>query len=866
MEDNTVSALRSLSDHQVAWFISRCALRALPYLTGVTKVIEAKHYINAFRACSASILCGSSKANKHSTKTINDAIWRITHAAKTSAMEISREPVVAAAIEVTAYSSEGALAYNSYAQDSAVVSDAAQAIYALRDLLKMRHHFHTIDELNISLLSDIKHLTSIRSNVFSRLLNKQQEIQWAPLWYTNIPEEHTRQISQFNKELKKIRLHFFYKIYEEWTRGELNIGLMEKFLLAPDSIIDAGSEAVQTYFTGKLVKISEARVIFLGEGAAGKTSLIRRLLGEEVRGDEKSTPRVEIRQVKEYINDQPYHIHYWDFGGQVIMHATHQFFLREQTINIIVLDIRRGDNLEYWLEHVKVFSKSAPTIVALNKTDQLPIGLRSPPFDQAKIRENYPFVIEILFLSCLTNDGISKLKSTLHNLIQKHPALTGKMPEAWFKVKEKLSKANADYISLDEFNKICEAESARDHNTVLTVLDNLGVAIHFPSLEYDRVVLNPEWITKSIYHIIASCETLNYGGEIDSIDVFNFFKENNTPSVMDIAKCEFLLRLLAQFKLAYKTKTNKSKYWIPMLMPIPQPKGVYVSKHGISFKFCMPFLPQALFFRFVVESGDEVAPGLLWRTGAVFQQSSTKVICETNEFRREITLRANGPEAAEYMTTLRRRLLELISQNYDTLEIKPYAITENGEEIDWGVLIKAAQGKYSHIPNPNGADFDVAKTLKSHLGNKTNFESSLEEELNIIKKSSHVSISIMQINNSVISGSTLNNITNNYREISEIKNNVAELLRHTEQYRGQNDLPDLILKLDKLLDQQKTLQHNNPTNYNERKSLWNKMYNIWKQASEEAERFCSLKDFINTDFHRVVSHIDTIGKILNNLI
>lgn len=35
-------------------------------------------------------------------------------------------------------------------------------------------------------------------------------------------------------------------------------------------------------------------------------------------------------------------LHVWDFGGQEIMHATHQFFLTERSLYLLVLSGRQG--------------------------------------------------------------------------------------------------------------------------------------------------------------------------------------------------------------------------------------------------------------------------------------------------------------------------------------------------------------------------------------------------------------------------------------------------------------------------------------------------------------------------------------------
>jgi internalin A len=68
----------------------------------------------------------------------------------------------------------------------------------------------------------------------------------------------------------------------------------------------------------------------------------------------------------------------WDFGGQEIMRATHQFFLTERSVYLLVLNGREGAedfDAEYWLKHIESFGGESPVIVVQNKIAQHPFDL-----------------------------------------------------------------------------------------------------------------------------------------------------------------------------------------------------------------------------------------------------------------------------------------------------------------------------------------------------------------------------------------------------------------------------------------------------------------------------------------------------------
>ena len=102
-------------------------------------------------------------------------------------------------------------------------------------------------------------------------------------------------------------------------------------------------------------------------------------------------------------------MHFWDFGGQVMAHATHQFFLRSKCLYVIVLDGRAERNpneeAEYWLEHVRAFGDSAPVLLVGNKADVAPVHL-----DLRTLMEKYPNIVDFYSISCTQAKGAFRAK------------------------------------------------------------------------------------------------------------------------------------------------------------------------------------------------------------------------------------------------------------------------------------------------------------------------------------------------------------------------------------------------------------------------------------------------------------------------
>ncbi|MCP5047931.1 MAG: GTP-binding protein, partial [bacterium] len=169
-----------------------------------------------------------------------------------------------------------------------------------------------------------------------------------------------------------------------------------------------GNDAIREYFKsikGETRALKEVKVLLVGEGAAGKTSLAKQMMGEDFDAKEAQTDGLNINKwsVPDDTDNSDgndgesnIHVNLWDFGGQEIMHATHQFFLSKRSFYILVLDGRRDERTEYWLNHIKSFGGDSPVMIVLNKMDE------NPGFDVNRnfLKGKYPNIKGFYRVSC----------------------------------------------------------------------------------------------------------------------------------------------------------------------------------------------------------------------------------------------------------------------------------------------------------------------------------------------------------------------------------------------------------------------------------------------------------------------------------
>lgn len=96
----------------------------------------------------------------------------------------------------------------------------------------------------------------------------------------------------------------------------------------PTSILVGGrTEEILRYYFGSRGKkgtpLLELKLLLVGRGRAGKTTLVKRLAGEEPDEHESETHSISIRELMLSCKRGQVRARAWDFGGQEILHATH---------------------------------------------------------------------------------------------------------------------------------------------------------------------------------------------------------------------------------------------------------------------------------------------------------------------------------------------------------------------------------------------------------------------------------------------------------------------------------------------------------------------------------------------------------------
>ena len=174
---------------------------------------------------------------------------------------------------------------------------------------------------------------------------------------------------------------------------------------------------------GKNVKLRKiAKVLFLGDGAVGKTSLIT-LISVARFGDKQppmQKPKVTVGfdiQVKYFMaNGHKYEIAIWDFAGQPQFRFYQKDFMKYGIIGVLVYDVTRMSTLKQLKEWKKIAEENSSIvkfIVIANKVDSEKRSISRETGEQLAAKFGAPYIET----SAKSLEGINELIDELEKSI-----------------------------------------------------------------------------------------------------------------------------------------------------------------------------------------------------------------------------------------------------------------------------------------------------------------------------------------------------------------------------------------------------------------------------------------------------------------
>ena len=357
----------------------------------------------------------------------------------------------------------------------------------------------------------------------------------------------------------------------------------------PSEIAYHGIEAIRNYFesideTREVDYLYEAKMVLVGRGLAGKTSLVRKLTIPDYSLEDriKSTEGIDIAtwdlQMPLEKSDH-FRFNVWDFGGQEKYDATHQFFITERTVYLFVTEARQESNyldFDYWLNIVQMLGNNSPVIVVQNKWD-----VRKKSLPTKKYRAQFPNITDFVQVSCANGweATISELSDAIKQAVRRLPQVGEELPGEWVRIRRHLKELDRDHIDYTEYRAVCGEHglSKEKADFLSRYLHDLGVIVHYhrdPLLK-KMVVLNPDWVVDGVYNVLDTPGVEQKLGRFTNDDLMKIWSEEKY-----VENQAQLLALMKNYEICFQLPGTTDGYIAPELFAADPVRYEPISKKG----------------------------------------------------------------------------------------------------------------------------------------------------------------------------------------------------------------------------------------------------------------------------------------------
>src|SRR6266571_3264114 len=466
----------------------------------------------------------------------------------------------------------------------------------------------------------------------------------------------------------------------------LNVADIPTLQTPPPEIVARGTADILS-FLRELQESSiiryESKLLLVGEGGTGKSSLLRALRNDTFDSNLSTTHGVEVDRLQ---LSSPHHeiiLNTWDFGGQQIYHATHQFFLTKRSLYMVVWNARLGvqqGRLDYWLETIKAHAPDAPMLLVATHIDE-----RTPDLNYQLYKDVYPQIVGHLGVSNKNRQGIAELKAALADQASQLPLIGQPWPEKWLRAEEVLLARPEHHIDADTYThccSTCEVEADIAKGSLGNYLHDLGKILYFRD-DYvlsNLIVLKPNWVTKAISRVLDDETTSREQGILPHSDLPRIWAVDEDGQRYEAHLFPIFLRLMERFYLSYQIEADSpgdhsTSSLIPQLLPYQPPtslptwpKSPPADQTQVEMVYRFDFLPPGIMSWFIVRT-HRFSQNLHWREGVLLAYEGHQGRAELNPMQRELRLLVQGPLPQNFFTIL-MNTMDVILAGFEGLKVR----------------------------------------------------------------------------------------------------------------------------------------------------------------------------------------------------
>jgi Leucine-rich repeat (LRR) protein len=450
--------------------------------------------------------------------------------------------------------------------------------------------------------------------------------------------------------------------------------------LAPElqAAYDEGPEELGTFLRllhedGEF--IHEAKLVLVGEGAVGKSSLLAALRGEDWVPDRPTTHGVEIKPLMLRSQDTELTLNGWDFGGQRAYRPTHQLFFSPSAVYLVVWNPRVGPErnfVDYWIGLIRHRAgRSARILVVATHGGA---GQRGAYLDEAWLRARYgEMIVGFHHIDSFNRLGIDELLEVIAATAIALPHIGRWYPASWRRLRQELRQRDEPYLSYNEYVSAAHAHGiSRTASMSLARNANaLGHWIYYADDQRlsDLVIFKPHWLSTAISFVLDDLETNRANGLLPHYRLQELWNdparapEQNYPAQI----YPVLLQLMERFDISYQVIDRSGRgeptSLIAQLVPAGRPDlGAWNGYHPeletrtqiceiVEARSDDPAIPEGLMYQLIVRfhrfslGRDDFRKSVHWQAGIVLDDDyNGRAIIIVDRNRVQVKVRAPYPQ------------------------------------------------------------------------------------------------------------------------------------------------------------------------------------------------------------------------------
>lgn len=540
--------------------------------------------------------------------------------------------------------------------------------------------------------------------------------------------------------------------------------------IPPLEIVQQGRQSILDWVNAIKKELKEIKIILIGDPKAGKTSILRRLKEDKFEENETQTDGINIERIEFGVCqtfDKHKSLHkltgyFWDFGGQEIMHATHQFFLTKRSVYILVLDARKdtdvSSQIRQWIKRIKATGGNSDIIIVANQID-LNSGFGFE--NEYELQQEFPQIKHFIKISSKTGEKFDIIKDKLEELIPKAELFKSAIDERWIKIKELLQEETIVdyYLGENRFKEICLDSNLNDRDAqknAISFLHDLGLVLHFDEvIDHEYFVLDPYWITYGVYQILTSHLAGNKKGVVNVSDLEYIINEEEDKreiyKVSEFRKIiynshqrRFLVDMLCQFRLCFYLP-DRSQFIIPDLLETAEPieftESIRNTENSINLIYDYEYLPKSILPQILVDTHN--LHFKIWRTGCIlkYRDCTALIISYGNQIRIKVS---GGHRSKKDLLAIIRNTIDQINERLTNNPKILIPLPGTSETVDYEELLERDKDGETHykIYKPERREYEISLLLEG-ISTKDEIKQMLYEIKQNQEKQSHEHIVIL---------------------------------------------------------------------------------------------------------------------------